>query len=220
MKGLNKNSLNKLRNLKLIDFNGSVFAISLRILGVYGIYQPKITLFSILRGIFFFSFIVLQFLTASIYRTFLVKSFNEFIVAIVYVIFSVNLTTKLVSFMRNQKGILDLINEIESLDEMVDVKLLKEKKKKILKGLVLLLCSDFFLGFCLSLSILLCSKKKIFTIPLLYYPESNVGYYIMFGIHYLQIYGLGSIAHGVEMIPIIFLFKMKYQIVGYWNIHF
>ncbi|KAG5671107.1 hypothetical protein PVAND_001321 [Polypedilum vanderplanki] len=212
MKRLNQNLWSKLKERKLLDLNGSVFAISLKILGVYGIYQPKITQFSILRGIFFFSFIILQFLTASIYRTFLVKNFREFIVAIVYVIFSVNLTVKLVSFMRNQKEIMDLVDEVESLDEMVDTKILKKKKSNILKGLALLLGSDFSTGLLLSLSILFLSNKKSFTIPLFYYPESSVGYYSMFAIHYLQIYGLGSIAHGVEMVPIIFLLKMKYQI--------
>jgi hypothetical protein len=185
-----------LRN-KIREINeGSVFGVSMNILKMYGVYQPEVTPKSIFRELFFVSFIVVQFLLASFYRIFLVEDFSELIMAVVYVIFSVNLAIKLASFMRNQKEIVALIDEIEQLDAMVDVKILEVERANILRVVYMLLGSDFCIGFCVSLSILVLSEEKVFTIPLLYYPETDVGYSVMFVVHFLQIYGLGSIAHG------------------------
>lgn len=175
---------------------GSAFSLSLDLLDFYGIYQTTPTKASIIRGIVMFSFIVLQFLVASFYRFSLVNGLNDFIISVIYVIFSVNLTVKLMSFMRNQDKIIQLIEQIEALDNGIDARAIEEEDKGILKINSLLLFSDLSIGFNLSMSILLLSKENIFTIPLLYYPSCNEAYYMMFAIHYIQILGIGSIAFG------------------------
>lgn len=174
----------------------SVFSLALKVLEFYGIYQPEATKWSIRRGIFMFFFIVLQFLCASIYRLFFVGDLNEFILAIVYVIFSANLTIKALSFVRNQEEILDIIDDLEILHSDVDSVKVKKDDEKIYKLVLGLLLSEVLIGFNLSLMILVMSNQKVYTIPLLYYPESNIGYYLMFFVHYLQIFGIGTLMQG------------------------
>lgn len=175
---------------------GSAFDISLKILKFYCVYKPVNNKFIQARAIFFQSFIVLHFLVASIYRAFFVTNFDDFIVAIIYVIFSVNLTFKLVTFMIYQRDILKMIEELESLDLQIEKEVVRKDNKSILSLMLNLLVSDLIIGFCLSLSILFLRTKKNFTIPLLYYPENEVAYYLLFALHYFQIYGIGSISHG------------------------
>lgn len=176
--------------------DASAFNISLKILKFYSVFTPKITKAVIKRAIFFQSFIVLHFLLASIYRAIIVKNFDDFIVAIVYVIFSVILTFKLMTFMINQCEIIKMVKELEHLDLKMDIKVVKMENKSISALMMKLLISDLTIGFSLSLSILLLSREKIFTIPMFYYPTNAVFYYLLFGLHYFQIIGIGSISHG------------------------
>jgi hypothetical protein len=169
-----------------------IFSHSLSILRFYGILQQKATKWSIRRGFFFFTFIVLQFVTASTYQLQFITNFNDFIIAIVYVIFSINLTIKIVIFAICEKNIIKLIEHIDA-DHDTSV------NNKILKFVMSLLVSDLTTGFVLSVSILLLSNGQKFTIPLLYYPTSENGYYTMFLIHYFQIFGIGSLAHGKQV---------------------
>lgn len=175
---------------------GSAFYYSLRILKFYCVYNPVITKCVIARAIFFQLFIVLHFLIASIYRAFFVTNFNDFIVAIVYVIFSLNLSFKLLIFMIYQRDILNLVEEVERFDLAINKDVVKKENKSILSLMMKLLVSDLSIGFSLSLSILFLSEKNIFTIPMFYYPENSVAYYLLFAVHYFQIIGIGSIAHG------------------------
>lgn len=175
---------------------GSAFNISLRILKFYCVYKPVSVERNVARAVFFQSFIVLHFLVASIYRAFFVTNFDDFIVAIVYVIFSVNLTFKLVTFMIYQRDILDMIEELESMDLRIEKEIVREENKSILQLMLKLAVSDLLIGFSLSLSILFLSTKKIFTIPLIYYPDNELAYYILFALHYFQIIGISSISHG------------------------
>lgn len=174
----------------------SAFELSLNILKFYGIYQVNPTTGSVTQGILMFTFIVLQFLIASIYRFSEITDLNDFIIGVIYVIFSVNLTIRLMGFLTNQKVLIDLIEEIEALDNDIDANAIKAENEKILKINKLLLTSDLSIGFNLSMSILMLSKDQIFTIPLLYYPECTEAYYMMFIIHYIQIIGIGSISFG------------------------
>lgn len=94
----------------------SAFSLCLNILEFYGIHQTKSSKASRARGIVMFIFIVLQFLIASLYRFSFARDLNEFIISVIYIIFSVILTIKLMSFVRNQNNIIQLIKEIEALD--------------------------------------------------------------------------------------------------------
>lgn len=175
----------------------SAFKLCLNILKFYGVYQIKPSKLVTFRAILMFTFIVLQFLTASLYRFSFVTDLNEFIYCVIYVIFSVNLTIKLMNFIRNHDHILQLIKEVEALDFGIDVKTVDNENQKIARINTFLLLSDLSIGFNLSMSILLLSREKVFTIPLLYYPNCTEAYYMMFGIHYVQIIGIGSISFGM-----------------------
>ena len=177
----------------------SAFELSLNILKFYGIYQVNPSTSSVIRGILMFTFIVLQFLIASFYRFSDVSDLNEFIIGVIYVIFSVNLTIRLMSFMTNHRELIELIEEIEALDNDIDANDIKDENEKILKINKLLLTSDLSIGFNLTMSILMFSKDQIFTIPLLYYPQCTEAYYMMFAIHYIQICGIGSISFGKKL---------------------
>jgi hypothetical protein len=174
----------------------SAFDLSLNILKFYGIYQVNPSRISVIQGALMFIFIVLQFLIASLYRFSEVSDLSDFIIGVIYVIFSVNLTIRLMSFITNQKKLIDLIEEIEALDDGIDSNAIKAENDKILKIHKLLLTSDLSIGFNLSMSILMLSNDQIFTIPLLYYPQCSEAYYMMFIIHYIQIIGIGSISFG------------------------
>lgn len=177
-----------------MDLNGSAFKISLGILKFYGVYQPVVTKWCIRRAIFMISFVNLQFLIASFINMFYIKNFDELIVAVTYVIFSLNLTFKLISFKLMEKKVIELVNELEDNDQN-DPEIIKGNQK-ILKFMGSLLMSDLMIGLSLSLSIIFFSTKKIFTVPQLYNPENDVTYYTMFVIHYFEIVGIGSMSHG------------------------
>lgn len=177
-----------------MDLNGSAFKISLGVLKFYGIYQPEITKWSIRRGIFMISFINLQFLIASLINVFYIKNFDELIVAVTYVIFSLNLTFRLISFKLMEKEVIDLINELDDNDH--DEPEIIKGNRGIIKLMGSLLVSDLSIGLSLTLSIVFLATKKIFTVPQLYYPENDVIYRMMFVVHYLEIVGIGSMSHG------------------------
>lgn len=99
-----------------------------------------------------------------------------------------------------QRDIIELIGELESIDMAMENKEVIEKENKSILSLMMkLLVSDLVIGFSLSLSILLLSEKKIFTIPMLYHPNNAVVYYLIFALHYLQIIGIGSVSHGKKI---------------------
>ncbi|KAL7024630.1 hypothetical protein ACKWTF_013135 [Chironomus riparius] len=187
----------------------SAFELSLKIVKFYGIYQVNPSTLSVIRGLLMFSFIVLQFLIASLYRFSDVSDLNEFIVGVIYVIFSLNLAIKLMSFRMNQNQIIDLIEEIEALDNGIDTNMIKDENEKILKINTLLVTSEMSIGFNLSLSILMLSNEHIFTIPMLYYPKCDEAYYMLFAIHFLQIYGLGTISVGNFFFVKCYYYKWK-----------
>jgi hypothetical protein len=177
-----------------MDLNGSAFKISLGILKFYGVYQPVVSKWSVRRAIFFLSFVNLQFLVASLINIFSIKDFNELIVAVIYVIFCLNLTFRLICFKVLEKKVIELIDEIDGNDQ--DEPKFTQGNMNILKFMGTLLGCDFLIGFILCLSIIIFSTKKAFTVPQLYNPENEIIYLIMFVIHYFQIMGIGSMAHG------------------------
>lgn len=181
-----------------MDLKGSAFKISLCVLEIFGVYQPNITKWSIIRTILMLNFTIVQFLILSFIEIFYVKNFSELIVAAIYVIYSLNLTCRLVFFAVMQKKVIELINEIEENEK--DQPKFKENSKKILKFMGSLLASDLLIGLSLSLSIIFFGSKKSFTIPQLYYPDNDALYYTMFVVHYFQIIGIGSISHGEQKV--------------------
>lgn len=179
-----------------MKLKGSAFKISLGILKLYGIHQQKFTVKSIFRAVLLLSFVILQFFLASFIDIFFVETFKDFIVALIFVIFSSVIAFRLLSFSLMQNQVLELISEIEDNDEG---QMMIEGTGKILKLMASLLSWDLLIGLSLSLSIIFFGGKKTFTIPQLFHPQNDVVYYFVFVLHYLQIIGIGSISHGKKI---------------------
>jgi hypothetical protein len=129
-----------------------------------------------------------------------VKKFDEFIIAIIYVIFSINLLFRLVSFKWREEGILEIIDDFDELADKFDSVAVKERVARITTIVKMLLLVDFSAGTVMGIAILLFSKNKFFLVPLLYSAESDWGYYVLFAFHYIQAYGLGTSLNALESI--------------------
>lgn len=190
-----------------MEVKESAFRFSFEILKFFGVYQPVSTKWTIRRAILFLSFVVLNFLVASIYRILFVTNFNEFICALTYVIFSVNLTFKLFNFKTNQNEILKLIEDLERMDKELKENCVRNWTKRILLFMSILVSTEVILGLVLSFSIILLSNEKIFTIPQIYHPDNNYAYGVVFVLHLLQIIGIGTISQGNNLKKYVIFFN-------------
>jgi 7tm Odorant receptor len=189
------------------------FKLSFKAMNLYGFYLPdNCKLRWKFYGFLMFCFINVQFVLASIYPLFLLESIDDFILSMIYVIFSTSLTFKVISFKWNEGVILEIMKEFEELERMTDsnavVKLHSDIREFVKKSFI----TDGIVGFMLSLTVLVFGKGKGFVIPVLFETQNDWLYYALFALQYVQVYGIGSSSVAVESIFTICLMMMQAQI--------
>lgn len=191
----------------------SPFKLSFKVMNFYGFYlEENCKIRWKVYGFLVFCFINIQFVLASLYRLFLLENIDDFIVSIVYVIFSVNLSFKVINFKWNQSEILKILEKCDELERKMDsnlvVKVHEEVEDFVKKSFVM----DTSVGFILSLSVLALSHGKTFVIPVLYETDNDLLYYVLYAFHYVQVLGIGSSSVAVESILTINLMMIQAQI--------
>lgn len=189
------------------------FKLPFKVMNFYGFYLPEGSKFrSKFCGFCAFSFINVQFMLASVYRLCLLKNFDDFLLEVLYAIFSFNLTFKVISFKWNENEILEVARDFQDLERKMnsnDVVKLHAEIKKSVKNLFM---TDFAVGFVLCLAVLVLSNGRTFVIAVLYQTDNSSLYYVLFALHYVQILGIGTSSIAVESILTISLMLMQAQI--------
>lgn len=186
------------------------FRLSFKVLNFYGFYlQKNCKLRWKLFGAFAFCYINVQFMIASLFRLYNLKNFDDFLIAILYVIFSVNLTFKVVCFKLQQSEILEITEDFESLKTDENKEKIIRVEVKISNDIKKLFVLEVTVGTVLGITILALSQTKRFAIPLLYETSHEFGYYAVFAFHYIQVYAIGTLSVAVESIFTISLMLME-----------
>lgn len=186
------------------------FRLSFKVLNFYGFYLPENckTRWHFF-GAFMFCYINIQLLTASLYRLYRMKSFDDFVFAALYLIYSANLTFKVVSFKWNQKEILEILNDLHEIEHQMDSSLMTKFHLKIHGIVKKLFLLEVVAGTIMGIAILTFSQKPRYAIPLLYEVDHKIGYYAVFAFHYMQIYAIGTSSVAVESIFTIALMLLE-----------
>lgn len=189
------------------------FLLSFKVLNFYGFYLPEsCKLRWKLFGVFAFCYINVQFLVASFFRLYNLKNFDDYLIAILYVIFSINLTFKVISFKMQQGKIMEIMEDFENLKTAENSKKMMLIDSKISNNIKKLFTLEVTVGTVLGISILVLSQEKRFAIPLLYETTHKVGYYVVYAFHYIQIYAIGTLSVAVESIFTISLMLLEAHI--------
>lgn len=189
------------------------FRLSFKAMNLYGFFLPENCKYRWkVYGNVVFLFVHVQFVIASIYRLISIKNFDEFIVAILYVIFSVNLTLKIVNFMAKRNEILEIVEEFNDMERKINSNVVEKLYMDINKFVKQSFVMDACVGFSLSLTVLLLNHSKSFVIPVLYGTSNDFVYYALYLLQYIQVYGIGSSSVAVETIFTICLMMVQAQI--------
>lgn len=178
----------------------SPFRVCFKILNFYGFILPadckrrwKV------YGLFCFCYIHVQFLLASIYRMCFVTNFDQFIIAVIYIIFSVNLLVKIVNFKWKESEIIGIMRDLEDIQAtQTDKDHVRALNREMENKISAFFLSEVSVGTILVIAILVFSNQKIFSIPLLYSTENGFGYYALFALHLVQMYAIGTSSIAVE----------------------
>jgi hypothetical protein len=188
------------------------FRLSFKAMEIYGYFLPEnCSSRRKIYGFLVFSFVHVQFLVASFQRLYFLKDFDDFIVSVLYVIFSVNLSLKIINFVWNRQKIVEIVENFKDLESSMnssDVAKLHEKIRKFVKGSFVM---DSVVGFTLVLTILILSQTRAFLIPVLYGGSSDAEYYALYALNYVQVFGIGSSSVAVESIFTICLMMIQAQ---------
>jgi hypothetical protein len=188
------------------------FRLSFKVMEIYGYFLPEnCSSRRKIFGVFVFSFVHLQFVVASVQQLYFLKDFDDFIVSILYVIFSVNLSLKIINFAWNRQKIIDIVKKFEELEISMDSSEVAKVQADIRKFVKSSFVADSLIGFTLVLTVLVLNKTRAFVIPVLYGGSSDVEYYALYALNYIQVFGIGSSSVAVESIFTICLMMIQSQ---------
>lgn len=137
------------------------------------------------------------------------KNLDDFMYAILFIIYSVNLTFKVVSFKWNQARILEIVENLREIEEKFDSQKTNTVNLKIKNTIKVLLIFEIVAGTIMGIAIVLLSSDNRFVIPLLYKANGDAGYYTIFIFHYLQVYAIGTSYVGVESMFIVTMLLLE-----------
>jgi hypothetical protein len=124
----------------------------------------------------------------------------DMLLPVLHVIFSLNLVAKIVNFKWNEKKILEVVAIFDELNKKLNKNKVKKQVERAKKFVILLICSDLFIGLTLGTSILLFSQEKSFILPVLFSSENDVVHYILFAIAFPGVVIVGTSLTSVESI--------------------